>query len=173
MKTRHHLLCLAFALPLIGCASAAYSAAESAEPHSWNSEETRVYDSSRDADADVTAALSRVAGTERKVIVSMGANWCHDSRGLVEHLGKPEVAPLIAANYEVVYVDVGRPQKGEGRNAELAERFGVAPLVGTPTVVILDAQGMVLNREDAPSWRNAHSRTTEEVREYFAGFVAE
>jgi len=168
MKVLSHLFCLSLALSLIGCASAAYSAGEEAMTHSSESAETRVYDATRDAEADVAVALAKVAGTERMVIVSMGANWCHDSRGLVEHFSRPEIAPLIAEHYEVVYVDVGTPQKGEARNVALAEQFGIAPQEGTPNVVVLDSTGRVLNAEDAPTWRNAHSRTAEEVRDYFA-----
>lgn len=120
----------------------------------------RPFDASRDAAADVAAALARVAGTERRVAVVLGANWCHDSRGLAEHFARPEIAPLIAKRFEVVWVDTGM----RDRNKALAERFGVAPIQGTPTLVVLDARGRVLNREDAPSWRDAHSRTGDEVR---------
>ena len=127
----------------------------------------RVYYEGRDAEADVAAALSRVAGTERRVIVAMGGNWCHDSRGLAAHFEDPGLEALLDEHYEVVYVDVGIPQTGRGRNGDLAERFGVAPLVGTPTVVVLDSDGAVLNREDAPTWRDADSRSTEEVLAYF------
>ena len=132
-----------------------------------------VYDASRDAAADVEAALARVEGTERKVVVVMGANWCHDSRGLAEHFARSEIAPVIAAHYEVVWVDVGTPQRGEARNQELADRFGITPLVGTPTVVVLDGSGAMLNSEaDARSWRNAYSREADDVLAYFADMAA-
>ena len=157
-------LLLPFALLLSGCATYATYAPVAAHA---TAEEWRVYDESRDADADLAAALSRVAGTDRKVIVALGANWCHDSRGFAEHLARDSIAPVIAEHYEVVFVDVARPQTGEGHNQHIVERFGLAPQVGTPIVAVLDSEGNILNAEDAQSWRNAHSRSEDEVRDYF------
>ena len=123
----------------------------------------RVYDESRDAEADVAAALARIQGTDKRVVVALGANWCHDSRGLARHLQSEAMEPILES-FEVVWVDVDTPQMGMARNQELATRFGITPLEGTPTVVVLDADGSVLNSEaDARRWRNADSVSTEEV----------
>jgi len=153
---------MSFALLLAACAAPAYSD----DPvHSESVVETRVYDASRDAAADVDTALESVQGTDRLVIVSLGANWCHDSRGLVEHFAHPSIRPIIRERFEVIYVDVGTPQIGQARNDALAARFGISPLEGTPTVVFLDAEGVRLNAiAEARAWRNAHSRSVEDVR---------
>ena len=126
----------------------------------------RAYDATADAEADVAAALARAQEAGKRVLVVLGANWCHDSRGFVEHLERPDIAALVDGAFEVVYVDVGSPQTGQARNLEIAERFGQSEVVGTPTVILLDDTGVRLNREDsATAWRNAHSRSPVAVLE--------
>ena len=75
---------------------------------------------------------------------------------------------MLGQRYELVYVDVGH----RDRNLELAERFGVAPLRGTPTVVIARADGTPLNAATAGGWRNAASRKANDIFRYFARFDA-
>ena len=124
----------------------------------------RVYDPDRDAAADLRDALSKVEGTDRRVLVSLGANWCHDSRGLAEHLDRAELQPLLAP-FEVVYIDV----KDRDRNQDLAESWGLldpsrGQQIGTPNLVVVDADGKRLNSvEDARGWRRADSKSVDEV----------
>jgi thioredoxin family protein len=135
--------------------------------------EARLYEADRDAMADVDAALGRAAERNRLVLLVMGANWCHDSRGLAGWLNTPRFARMIHARYELVFVDVGRPQEGEGRNIDIARRFGMAEITGTPTVLILSPDGALLNAATAPAWRNAASRSEDDVFGYFAEFEPE
>ncbi len=72
-------------------------------------------------------------------------------------------ASLIAREFELVHVNIGLPQTGDGHNLDVATRFGVE-VEGTPTLLLLDAGGNLLNTpEDAVSWRNADSRSAEEI----------
>lgn len=122
------------------------------------------FDASRDAMADVDAALARATANGHKVVVVLGGDWCHDSRGLAWRLEQPEVAPLIADSYELVYVDVGFMN----RNIDVARRFGVDEIRGTPTVLVLSADGALLNADSVELWRTASQRDVIEVRDYFA-----
>jgi hypothetical protein len=71
-----------------------------------------------------------------------------------------------------VYVDVGVPQTGRGRNLDIAKRFGIRKVKGTPLVLIVSPDGRLLNsKKDAASWRNAASRSDDEVYRYFAEFT--
>lgn len=135
--------------------------------------EARLYEADRDAVADVDAALARAAARQTRILVVMGANWCHDSRALAGWFETPRFAEMLDRRYELVYVDVGYPQEGEGRNIHVAQGFGVDEIVGTPTVLVLSPEGALLNLETAPSWRNAASRSEDEVFDYFAAFEAE
>jgi len=135
--------------------------------------EASPYDEDADADALVDAVLARAAQSGKRVILVMGANWCHDSRILAGWFETPRFAAMLSEKHEVVYVDVGTPQKkGEGRNQHLIKRFKGKKQKNTPYVMILSSEGKLLNRKDARSWRNAASRSEDEIYGYFADAVA-
>lgn len=132
-----------------------------------DNDEPRPYHSTRNASQDVDAAFDRAALRGTRVLLVMGANWCHDSRGLAARFEQPEFADLIALNYELVYVDVGQ----KDRNIDIARRYGIEEIVGTPTVLVLTSDGVLLNRDTAPTWRDAASRTDAETLTYFTAFA--
>lgn len=140
----------ALALALAGCAT---TPAEPPHP------EARAYVVGADAKAEVDAALARAATSGKRVLLVFGANWCHDSRALAGWLATPRFAALTAARFEVVFVDVGMPQTGEGVNLEVARRFGLARIEGTPALLVLTAAGEPVNLDTAPGWRNAAGRS--------------
>jgi len=130
-------------------------------------DEPRPYDAKADAHQDVEDVLARALAKDKLAIIAMGANWCHDSRGLAARFEDPDFrARNITPFYELLYVDVGQ----KNRNIDIAQRFGVEDIVGTPTVFIVTGEGEVLNLETAPTWRNAASRSEEETAEYFLKF---
>ena len=138
------------------------SAAEPAHP------EATLYDAARDARADVAAALDRAKAANKRVILVMGANWCHDSKALAGWFETPRFKAMLAPLYEIVYIDVGKPQRREGRNIEIARGYGIRKIKGTPTVLILSPDGELLNKKDAPTWRNAASRSEDDIFRSFA-----
>ncbi|MEH6662334.1 MAG: thioredoxin family protein [Parasphingorhabdus sp.] len=143
--------------------------AVSAEPHGGDHPEARPFESEADATEQVDAALARAQLAEKRVIVVMGANWCHDSRGLAGWFAQPRFDAMLQDKYEIVYVDVGY----KDRNIDIARRFGIKAIKGTPTVLVLSPQGELLNRKSAPKWRNAASRTEEDIFTYFDQFSPE
>jgi thiol-disulfide isomerase/thioredoxin len=132
--------------------------------------EAKLYDASRDARADVSAALARAKASSKRVILVMGANWCHDSKALAGWFESARFKAMLTPLYEIVYIDVGKPQRREGRNIEIAQGFGINKIKGTPTVLILAPDGQLLNKKDAPTWRNAASRSEDAIFTYFEGF---
>ncbi|MEO9599860.1 thioredoxin family protein [Parasphingorhabdus sp.] len=143
--------------------------AASAEPAKTYHPKATPYDREADSMAEVDAALARAQETDKRVVVVMGGNWCHDSRGLAFWFSRPRFAAMLDEKYEVVYVDVGQ----RDRNIDIAQRFGIESLKGTPTVLVLSSQGLLLNRESAPTWRNAASRTGKDIFLYFNRFTPE
>jgi thiol-disulfide isomerase/thioredoxin len=152
------------ALMLAACASVPRPAAA---PHP----EARLYSAEADAEADVDAALARATASGRRVLLVMGANWCHDSRALAGWLETPRFAALTAAHYEVVFVDIGMPQTGEGRNLDIASRFGLEDIKNTPALLVLGADGKALNLDTARDWRNAASRSEDAIYDELAGLA--
>jgi len=120
--------------------------------------EARSYIVSDDAMADVETALERAGAKGTRVMLVMGANWCHDSRALAGWLATERFQNLIAQKYELVFVNIGMPQSADGHNLEIAQRFGLDELPGTPNLLVITSEGQLLNADTAATWRNAASR---------------
>jgi hypothetical protein len=159
---------LVFALFTVGPVSAAPVSEPATSISAPEHPQAKVYDPKALASQDVDAALSRAALANKRVIIVLGANWCHDSIGLAGWFATPRFAAMLSSKYEVVYVDVGMPQTGNGRNLDIAKRFKAKPVKGTPNVLVLSPQGKLLNKKDAGSWRNAASRSEDDIYRYFA-----
>jgi hypothetical protein len=131
--------------------------------------ETAPFDAARNAMADVDAALARASAEDRLALLVLGANWCHDSRGFAGKLADPAIAPVIDKSYVVVFVDVGQ----RDRNLDVARRFGVQDLVGTPTLLIVSGAGALLNRDSVHDWRDADKRSAAEIAAYLERWPGE
>ncbi|XVJ64322.1 MAG: thioredoxin family protein [Sphingopyxis sp.] len=111
----------------------------------------------------IDAALAAARQSGKRVLLVMGTGGCHDSAWFANLLATQRFAP-VRARYEIVYADIGMPQvRGHGRNPEVAKRFGFKKIKGTPTIAVLSADGEVLNRKAAPKWRNAASRSDDDI----------
>ncbi len=133
---------------------------------------TIAYDPTEDAASELEFRLKDVATSGKNLLIIMGGNWCHDSAALANMLDSGRFVGMITQNYEVLFVDVGVPQTGNGRNLDIARRFGIKKIKGTPTVLVVSPEGKLLNsKKDAASWRNAASRDEDDVYRYFAEFT--
>lgn len=121
------------------------------------------------AQTTVDDALATAAVSGKRAIIVMGANWCHDSRALAGWFQTSRFQSLLTENFVVRYIDVAQ----KNRNIDVAQRFGLGEIVGTPTIFVTNSNGDVLNLETAPTWRNAASRSEDEIFEYFSNFVGE
>jgi hypothetical protein len=133
---------------------------------------TIAYDPLADAASliDLQFARARVSG--KRVLIVMGYNGCHDSGWLANLIEKPRFQTLILDHFELAYVDVAMPQLGRGRNAEVARRLGFKKLKGTPTVAVLDADGRLLNKKQAPTWRNVSTWSEDATYDALAAYAA-
>jgi len=135
--------------------------------HHHAEDEPRPYDKEADAEVDINHTLVAAKEEGKLGLLVFGANWCHDSRALAADFEKPRFQTLLRSHYKMTYVDVGQ----KNRNIDLARKFGVDDIVGTPTVFITDSDGNVLNLDTAPTWRNAASRAEDDVYDYFREFA--
>ena len=111
----------------------------------------------------IDAALTAARQSGKPVLLVMGTGGCHDSAWLANLLATERFA-AVRDRYEIVYADIGMPHvRGWGRNPEVPKRFGFKKIKGTPTVAVLDADGTVLNRKAAPKWRDAASRSDDDI----------
>ncbi|WP_439102037.1 thioredoxin family protein [Congregibacter sp.] len=131
--------------------------------------QSSVYVDSDDPMADVQRALKAAKEEGRLLLLVMGAEWCHDSRGLAEKFTDPAVAAIIERYYKTVFVDVGYFKDLR----EVTRRFDQAHYFATPTVMIINAQTeRLINREDMHIWGSADSVPREKYAEYFAAYAA-
>jgi len=139
----------------VACSSVPYGHNASAAEHP----EAKPYDETRDAKLDVETTLAKSQAESKTALIVMGANWCHDSRALAGWFATPRFESFLNQNFVVTYVDVGQ----KDRNIDIAQKFGIEKIVGTPTMVMVAPDGTVLNRETAVTWRNSASRTEDEI----------
>ncbi len=157
------LLCIASLALSLSFTTSTASAAET-DP------DGRLFDSSTDALADVREALARADDSDRRALVVLGGNWCHDSRALAARLNRAPLAEVIQANYELVFVDVGYLDKGR----DVVQQFDVAHFYATPTVLIIDpSTGQMINDEDRHIWSNAYKVDMSSSVEYFEKWAAD
>ena len=139
-----------------------------AEDNGAEHPEARLYDASIDATEAVNSAMARAVERGVNVIIVLGANWCHDSRAFAGWTQTGRIGGLIRDRFELVFVNVGYPQTGDGHNAHIMRRFRFAEQVGTPMVIVATPDGEVLNRETAQSWRDTASRSEDEIYDKLA-----
>jgi thioredoxin 1 len=76
---------------------------------------------------------------------------------------KAELAVLIARNFVVAKIDVGRINK----NLDVAEKYGVPLNEGIPALAVLDPHGKVLYTMDQGQFADARDMSYESIKEFF------
>ncbi len=76
---------------------------------------------------------------------------------------KPELAALIAKDFVIVKVDVGRYTK----NLDLAEKYGVPLKKGIPALAVLDSHGKVLYAMEQGQFADARHMSYESIKAFF------
>lgn len=134
---------------------------------------TAYYPKIADDAARLDAALASAKAEGKLAVIVFGADWCHDSQALAGLLTSEAFKAEFGERFTVTFIDVGVPQTGQGRNLDLAKRFGIAKMPGTPTMVVIAPDGDRLNsRKDAYAWRDAASRSEAEVFGWFREVAA-
>jgi hypothetical protein len=78
---------------------------------------------------------------------------------------QPEMKRFIDAHYVLVSVDVGRFNK----NLQVPARFGFKErLVGVPTVLVANADGNLINKNDVFALADARHMTPQAVADWLA-----
>src|SRR4029453_4437707 len=99
-----------------------------------------MYNETADAKAEIKQALAPATSGGFPVLVIFGANWCGDCKVLDMAIKQGASAPLIAKEFKVVKVDVGRFD----HNVDIAQSYGVPLKKGIPAIAVLSPTNQVL-----------------------------
>ncbi|KAA9134211.1 thioredoxin family protein [Marinihelvus fidelis] len=116
----------------------------------------------------IEAARTVARDRGKLLMVVMGADWCHDSRGFIDLLADPGFRALVDERYVVQRVNVGYYDFVR----DVIQAWDVPVIYGTPTVLVIEpASDTVLNRNTLPYWRNAASMSASDAIDYFDAYT--
>jgi thiol-disulfide isomerase/thioredoxin len=119
-----------------------------------------VYDEAADAKADVAAAVAKAKKEKKRVLVTLGGNWCGWCRALDRTFTQDgKVAAELAKAYVPVKVDVGKMTK----NLDLAASWGADPKKGVPLIVVLDGKGKAVKVQETDVFEAGKGHDPEKV----------
>ncbi len=121
------------------------------------------YDEKADAHEQINAAISEATHAHKNIVLDFGADWCGDCHALDSAMQKPDLAALIAKNFVVVKVDVGRMNK----NQDLAEKYHIPLKKGIPALAVLDPAGKLLYAQDQGQFEDARHMSYEAIKAFF------
>ncbi len=150
MNFHQRMISVSLALAVVA-AVAVCSAQESAK-------QKQIYNETADAHVEVKEALAKAKAEHKRVIVVFGANWCFDCHVLDDAFHRPELASIIAANYEVVHVDIGKGEK----NQDLMNKYEVPLKRGIPGLAVLDPNGKLVYSQKNGEFENARAMTQDD-----------
>lgn len=126
------------------------------------------YNEAADARQEIRQALSEASQARLPVLVIFGANWCGDCKVLDMALKQGSSAPLVAREFRVVKVNVGRFD----HNVDIAEDYGVPLKKGIPAVAVLSADNRVVYVTRAGELADARNMGESGIYDFFKGVAA-
>lgn len=122
-----------------------------------------IYDEEADAHQQVQAAIVEASKSGKNVVLDFGANWCGDCHALDAQMHESQLASLIAKNYVIVHIDVGRMDK----NVDLAKKYGIPLNKGIPALAVLDSHGKLLYSQDQGQFEDARHLGQDSFKQFF------
>jgi thioredoxin 1 len=124
--------------------------------------DAKLYPAASEARQEIAHAMSQAANAHKHVLLVFGADWCYDCHVLDRALRRPDIAPVLKANFEVVHVDVGQGDK----NQDLMNDYQVPMKRGIPAIAVLDATGKLLYSQKNGEFERARAMGPEDLLEF-------
>ena len=122
-----------------------------------------IYPASVDTHAELKEAEEKAARAHKRLLLVFGANWCFDCHVLDLAFERPDLAPVLVANYEVVHVDLG---PDEHKNADIVKQFDATLNKGIPTLAVAEADGKLVVSQKNGEFEDARRLTPEVLLEF-------
>lgn len=128
----------------------------------------QIYDMEANGTDLLTDALQRAQTNSKRVLLSLGANWCSDSQKTYDVLQSNHILrSLIDDHYVLVMVDANN-RVGYQRNPELIERFGLDLSHGIPILLVLEPNGELLTPNQPERPLDSDHKHPEKLIDYLA-----
>jgi Thioredoxin-like len=122
-----------------------------------------IYPASADAHADLKEAEEKATHDHKRLLLVFGADWCFDCHVLDLAFQQPDLAPIIASNYEIVHVDLGPDGR---KNADLVQHFEIPLDKGIPALAVADSDGKLVVSQKNGEFEDARGLTAEALAEF-------
>ncbi len=122
-----------------------------------------LYPAEADAHAEIKEAEEKASLAHKRLLLVFGANWCFDCHVLDLAFQRPELAPILVANYEVVHVDLG---PDEHKNADLVQQYQIPLNKGIPAIAVAESDGKLVVSQKNGEFEDARGLTPEVLLEF-------
>lgn len=122
-----------------------------------------IYPASVDAHAEIKEAEEKAVQAHKRLLLVFGANWCFDCHVLDLAFQRPDLAPVVVANYEVVHIDLG---PDEHKNADLVQKYEIPLNKGIPALAVAESDGKLVVSQKNGEFEDARSLTPEALLEF-------
>jgi thioredoxin 1 len=121
------------------------------------------YNEQADAKAEVQRVVAEAKASNKPALLIFGANWCEDCRALDKSLKSEKNAALMAQEFRVVKVDVGRFD----RNLDIANTYGNPIKKGIPAAVVISPKGDLIYATRAGELADARGMSESGIYDFF------
>jgi len=122
-----------------------------------------IYPANADARAEIREAEEKAAAARKRLLLVFGANWCFDCHVLDLAFQRPDLAPILVANYEVVHIDLG---ENEEKNADLVKQYEIPLKKGIPALAVADSDGKLVVSQKEGEFEDARGLTPDVLQEF-------
>jgi thioredoxin family protein len=122
-----------------------------------------IYPANADAHAEIKEAEERAVKAHKRLLLVFGANWCFDCHVLDLAFQRADLAPILAANYEIVHVDLG---PDEHKNADLVQQYDIPLNKGIPALAVADSDGKLVVSQKNGEFEDARVLTPEFLSDF-------
>jgi len=122
-----------------------------------------IYPDDADAHAELKEAEEQASREHKRLLLVFGANWCFDCHVLDLAFQRQDLAPILAANYELVHIDLG---PDEHKNADLVQQYRIPLDKGIPALAVAESDGKLVVSQKNGEFEDARGLAPEVLLQF-------